>query len=468
MQNISQKSADKQTASGKNPPDPPLEPAYSDAGYVSSDRAGAVPPRYRVAERMEKQNILPRVKNPEKRTLGASAIVCLCLACSLVGGLFGGAAVRFSASSAVGEHETSPNDAVLQVAASPIPSVTTTLVAPGGTLSGSEIYERGCLQTVNISVGSLSAPLMWYAPIPTDYGAGFVISANGYIMTSYQVVSSAALYDHEIAVSFYDGSEYVADLIGYDTNSSLAILKIDAESLDFVTFANSDGIKVGEEAYTIDSEFVFSSGRISALNRDILTGFSGFSTSMFQFDASINRQNLGGPVYNSRGEIIGIVSSGNSRAEADSAGFALPINDARAIAEELITRGYVSGRAELGIDAGPLSPVVAQYYGMPLGIYVVAVYEGSAADRANLLPGDLIISIDGADVSTESAFRAQLKNFRGGDTAKLQIFRNGEYQDLDITFDEHIPSEFSGADTAPQAAHFIWQSASAFGEDFRD
>lgn len=428
-------------------------PAYSDAGYVPSDQAGAVPPRYRCTVQSQKKEAAAKVKKP-KRSISAAAVICMCLVCALIGGLAGGGAV-LSLSGDSGEDTTLAEDpsgtVITKVDSSQTTTgVSTSLVSPGAELTGTEVYNLGTSQSVAITTEITYKNAWGFVSSGAVSGSGFVISSDGYILTNYHVIEDAATGGYEITVIFYDGREYTATIVGYEADNDVAVLKIDAEGLDAVTIGDSDSILVGEQVYAIGNplgELSFSqtTGYISALGREITTTDSQTNVSqtieMFQFDAAVNSGNSGGPVYNSRGEVIGIVTAKFSDSGVEGLGFAIPINDAISIADDLITNGYVSGKASLGISVRAISSTVAQYYNMTQGLYVLSVNEGSCAEEAGILVGDIITALNGVQVTTESELKSEIKNYSAGDTSTITIYRNGEYIDLPVIFDEYVPEE---------------------------
>lgn len=431
-------------------------PAYSDAGYVSSDRAAAVPPRYRCTERAPEKEKEPRRKTRRRpgHGISAAAVICMCLVCSLVGGLVGGAAIKFSDNpdAYISDSSGDGSGTVINYADDPTPSssVTAKTVASGSEMTATEIYALGCEQSVAIKSEITYYNIFGQTTSAAVSGSGFVISSDGYIMTNYHVIEDADKGAYDITVVFYDGTECSATVVGYEKDNDVAILKIDATDLNAVTFGNSDLMQVGETVYAIGNPlgelaFTMTSGSISALDREISTSDSSTGTAttinMFQIDAAVNSGNSGGPVYNSRGEVIGIVTAKYSDSGVEGLGFAIPINDASSIAEDLITKGYVSGKASIGIYPQEITSYVAQYYNMPLGVYVTEVVSGSAAESCGIQVGDIITGLGDADISSYSELKSALKDYREGDTTTIRVYRSGEYLDLTITFDEYIPDD---------------------------
>ena len=181
-------------------------------------------------------------------------------------------------------------------------------------------------------------------------------------------------------------------------------------------------------------------GHVSALDRVIKTEESSDSINMFQLDAAVNSGNSGGPVYNTRGEVIGVVTAKYSDTGVEGIGFAIPINDAVSIAQDLIDKGYVTGKAYMGVKLDErYTAMYSQYYGMPMGAYVYSVDADSSAEKAGLRPGDIITRLGDMEVSCYDDLSSAVKNFSAGDTTEVGVYRAGEELELSITFDELAP-----------------------------
>ena len=426
--------------------------AYSDAGYVPAESAGAVPPRYRYAS----TPAAPKEKKAkkERRTLGSAAVISLCLVCAILGGLGGGALTGLvldrRESSQAGLPETNPgsNATVIQQVHPDTAPVVTQYVSAGEVLSPTQIYDLACTQTVAITSEITYTNRFGYSTSAAVSGSGFIISSNGYVLTNQHVIEDAAAGGYEITVLTFDGSEYPASIVGYEADNDVAVLKIDAEGLRPVTLGNSDNIRVGEMVYPVGNplgelQFSMSDGMVSALDRAISsTDDSGVVTTinMFQTTAAINSGNSGGPIYNSRGEVIGIATAKYADTGIEGLGFAIPINDAMTIANDLMTKGYVSGKAYMGINTLTVNATMARYYNLVQGAYVYSVAEGSCAEAAGLQERDIIIAIDGTSISTHTELISLKKNYRVGDSAVLKVWRAGEELELTIVFDEEIPA----------------------------
>jgi serine protease Do len=175
-------------------------------------------------------------------------------------------------------------------------------------------------------------------------------------------------------------------------------------------------------------------GIVSALDR--VVSVEGRSIRTFQFSAAVNSGNSGGPIYNSDGEVIGIVTAKVVRGNVEGIGFAIPINDAIEMAAELIEHGYITGRPLIGITGQPVSSANADYFNWVVGVYIRSVAPGSAADNAGLAVGDIITALGGEEVDSVELLRLVMRDYRAGDTTTITVWRDGEILDLSISFDE--------------------------------
>lgn len=426
---------------------------YSDAGYVSSEDASAVPPRYHCAAPSQKER-KPRGARHAGKMAG---VVAMCLVCAILGGLCGGAIIGKSLKSS-GASASSGSSTVLNVATTPATSnVTTNVVQSGSELTSSQIYTLACSQVVGITTDVTYTNIFGQTSSGAVSGSGFIISADGYILTNYHVISDAVEGGYAVKVYLYDGTEYTATIVGYEQDNDVAVLKIDATGLNPVTLGDSDSMAVGETVYAVGNplgelEYTMTSGMVSALDRDITstdeTTGAATTINMFQIDAAINSGNSGGPVYNSRGEVIGIVTAKYSSTGVEGLGFAIPINDAVSIANDLITNGYVTGKPYMGITVQTVSSTVAQYYNMKEGAYVYSIESGSCAEKAGLQVGDIIVGVDDKEVTSSSDLTAAEKTYKAGDTATLKVYRSGNYVELSITFDEKTPTTTSSSSSS--------------------
>ena len=313
-------------------------------------------------------------------------------------------------------------------------SGSTAATLDSGSLSPSQIYDMACEQVVGISTSGTTTNVFGQTSSYATSGSGFIISEDGYIMTNYHVIEYAALYNADLKVLLHSGDEYKAEIIGYYQDNDIAIIKIDATGLKPVTFGNSDTMVVGQTVYCVGNplgelDFSMSSGIISAFDR-IITTEKSTSVNMFQFDAAVNSGNSGGPVYDSNGNVLGVVTAKYKDSGVEGLGFAIPINDATKIASDLIAYGSVS-EAYLGVVVSDVSSDAAKY-GSPMGAYVDSVAAGLAAEKAGLQSGDIITAIDGTKVGSVSELKVQLKHYKGGDTVTVSVYRTGDHSSMDI------------------------------------
>ena len=415
---------------------PEAEHSYEDANFHPSDDAGSTPPRYYTpnddawAEK-PKHKHHPRkpktVRTPEQKRL-ITRIACLCLVCALLGGLGGGAIAGLITRSGRtgGSTASSSNGTLVTQPVSSDPS------------SASSIYDLACKQVVAITTEVTYTNYFGQTSSQASCGSGFFITDDGYVLTNYHVISTAHQYGYSVSVLTYDGTTYQATIVGVDEDNDIALLKIDASGVTPVTFGDSDSMAVGDTVYAVGNplgelEFTMTSGMISALDRTITTSDGTDSgINMFQIDAAVNAGNSGGPVYNTSGQVIGIVTAKYSSSGVEGLGFAIPVNDAVAIANDLMKNGTVTDRAQLGITLQAIPSSAAQYYNMPDGAYVNSVNSGSCAEKAGLKAGDIITAINGVSVTTMEQLNRVKNQFTAGQTITLTIYHGGVSSDVEI------------------------------------
>jgi len=311
-----------------------------------------------------------------------------------------------------------------------------------GDITAQDIYDMARTQVIGIVT---EAPGLFGDTDPSGSspvtGSGFIISSDGYILTNFHVIELAYYHDLPLSVILNDGTSYDAEIIGFEQNNDVAVIKIDATGLNPALIGNSDNIRVGQTIYAVGNPFgdlvyTMTDGIVSALDR--VVSVEGKSIGTFQFSAAVNRGNSGGPIYNTEGEVLGIVTAKVVRGNVEGIGFAIPINDAIEIASELIEHGYISGRPLIGISGQTVSPGHAEYYDWVVGVYIRSVAPDSAADTAGLAVGDIITGLDDQDVDSMELLRFALRSYNAGDTATLSVWRNGDKLELTITFDEDM------------------------------
>jgi len=259
-------------------------------------------------------------------------------------------------------------------------------------------------------------------------GSGFIISSDGYIVTNDHVIENA----NSIMVLLYDGREIPATVVGRAPDSDIAVIKIEDENLPFLTFGNSDIIRVGEQVAAIGNPLgelanSMTVGHISALNRDI--NIDGTSHNKIQTDAAVNRGNSGGPLLNLYGEVIGVVSAKSTGMDVEGLGFAIPSSYAENIVRQLVEYGFVRGRAVLGVNI---------QYGNGI-VQVVSIVNNSAAERAGIMSGDILLSANGTQLANFSDLRTILDESSPGEIIEVGVRRGGEDITLTAVLDEHRP-----------------------------
>ena len=281
----------------------------------------------------------------------------------------------------------------------------------------------------------------------SEEGSGIIYSEDGYIITNYHVVEDAiSSTSAQVTVTLSNQEEYEAEIIGTDSVTDLALLKIDVTGLTPATFGKSSDLQVGELAVAIGNplgqEFAGSVtvGYISALNRTITT--DGRTYKLIQTDAAINPGNSGGALVNSKGEVVGINTVKVTDTTVEGLGFAIPSDDALKIIEELKLTGKIV-RPYIGIYGIDMDEATAKRNNLVEGIYVYQIFSGSPADQAGLSRGDIIVEFDGQQVTTKQELNDAKNKKSIGDKVKIKVYRGGNYQDLEITLsgDDGVSSE---------------------------
>ena len=371
--------------------------------------------------------------------------VCLVIVCALFSGASAYVVMEYRFNR--GDFNT-VNQVVLgnpSVGGQQVHTVTSPVATTGAGMAAEDIYDIACSQVVSVNTEMPNSTNLFGDVIQGSTtavsGSGFIISSDGYILTNYHVVQTAHQNNLPLVVCLHDGSEYDATVVGYEALSDVALIKIDATGLNAAVIANSDNIRVGQRVFAVGNPFgdwvyTMTDGIISALDRVVTVERKNINT--FQFSAAVNPGNSGGPVYDTNGEVIGIVSVKITGSSVEGIGFAIPINDAILIASELIEHGYITGRAFMGITAETVNRAHAEYYGFVEGAYVRSVSEGSAAETAGILFGDIIIQLGSDEITTQESLVYALRKFRAGDTTTLIVWRGGKEVELTITFDENM------------------------------
>ena len=429
------------TANQYNDPQPqytaPNVPPMPDAG------AGGVTPPVYPAQPQQAQPPKPKKKKKFNGGRVARSAVALVLAAAMgfaggfVGAKYGGSGkvvIQQAAPSAASDSSTGSSGA---------DSTITAASSSGSSLTTEQVADMVSPSVVVITTEQVVySQWSWYgqSQVESGAGSGVIISSDGYILTCAHVVDGAS----SITVTI-DDKDYTATLVGEDTTSDVAVIKIDATGLTPATVGDSDNLKVGQSVMAVGNPLgelggTVTGGMISALNRSVtIQGTSSTTTmSLIQMDASVSPGNSGGGLFNMSGELVGIVNAKSSSSDAEGLGFAIPINDAIKVAQELLENGYVTGRPYLGItylgveDAQTAAQLGVNAY----GVYVVEVVKGGPAERAGLQSGDRIVSIDGTEIASKDDLGTLMQKHAAGDTLNITIARNGQMQTVSVTLGE--------------------------------
>ena len=428
------------TANQYNDPQPEPETAYT-APQTDNGAGGATPPVHPV----QPQDAQPPKKKKKfngKRVARSAVALVLAAAMGFAGGFVG---AKFGGSGKVVIQQVAPSSTADSASGSD--SSITAASSSGSSLTTEQVADLVSPSVVVITTEQVVySQWSWYGQnqVESGAGSGVSISSDGYILTCAHVVDGAST----ITVTIGD-KDYTATLVGEDTTSDIAVIKIDADGLTPATVGNSDSLKVGQSVMAVGNPLgelggTVTGGMISALNRSVtIQGSSSVNTmSLIQMDASVSPGNSGGGLFNMNGELVGIVNAKSSSSDAEGLGFAIPINDAIKVAQELLENGYVTGRPYLGItylavtDAQTASQLGVNAY----GVYVVEVVKGGPAEKAGLQAGDRIVSVDGTEIASKDDLGTLMQKHAAGDTLSITIARDGQMQTVNVTLGEKTAS----------------------------
>lgn len=311
-----------------------------------------------------------------------------------------------------------------------------------GTLSVSDIAKLTANTVVEIRTETVSTDSFFGQFVSEGAGSGVILTQDGYIATNNHVINNAS----KITVITSNQKRYTARLIGSDARTDVAVLKIDETGLQPAIFGDSDKLEVGDPAVAIGNPLgqlggTVTDGIISALDREIKV--QGKSMNLLQTNAAINPGNSGGGLFNSKGELIGIVVAKSAGSGVEGLGFAIPSNDAKPVVKSLMDYGYVKGRVYLGVTMVDIDSVqTAMRYGVDqTGVYVKEVLSGSNAEKGGMKPGDRIMALGDKEILTASQVSAELEAYKVGDTIQVTITREGTVKTLSIKIQEYNPQQ---------------------------
>lgn len=317
--------------------------------------------------------------------------------------------------------------------------------ATGSKMTVQEVTNKTKDSVVEIKTESVSADAWMQQYVTEGAGSGVVMTADGYIMTNNHVIDGAS----KITVTTSDDKEYEAKLVGTDSITDIAVLKISAKNLTPATYGNSDQLAVGDMAVAIGNPLgelggTVSAGIISALDREL--AIDGKTMTLLQTDASINPGNSGGGLFNGDGQLIGIVVAKSSGSNVEGLGFAIPINKAADVAQQLMDKGYVSDQPSTGMSYAESSQGngAAQFFGnnqdsqsqsSSAAVYIQEV-TGTNAKKAGFQSGDLVYAVDGTRITSFNTLSSIVTSHKVGDKLTYTIVRGNQTKEIKLTLEE--------------------------------
>lgn len=381
----------------------------------------------------KKSKKAPRKPSPQV-TFTRRSLTWLIVLCMIVsGGVgFGGAA---AANALFG------NDTPSSAKAGSVKTTGYTLEdATGSNKTVQEITKEARPSVVEIKTESVSSDSWMQQYVTQGAGSGVIITSEGYIVTNNHVIEGAS----KITVTTSDQQEYDAELVGTDPITDIAVLKIKAEGLTPATYGNSDQLSVGDMAVAIGNPLgelggTVTAGIISALDREL--AIDGKTMTLLQTDSSINPGNSGGGLFNGDGQLIGIVVAKSSGSDVEGLGFAIPINKAADVAQQILENGYVSGQPSTGMSytesSGQSSTMDRLFNNGQSTTYVyIAAVDGTNAQKAGFQKGDMVYAVDGTEITSFNTLSSIVTSHSVGDKLKFTIVRNGQKMDLTLTLEE--------------------------------
>ncbi|MCI9303697.1 MAG: trypsin-like serine protease [Clostridium sp.] len=389
-----------------------------DAAYSEAQLSGENETRYTFNEEIKKGN-------NRKRKGGMAKYIALALICSLCGGGVGSGITYYLANKNVPLNKASNN-----IVADPV-----SFGKDNTALSAADIYKKVAPAVVMISTKSIQSVNGWFQQETEGMGSGFIINTDGYILTNYHVINGAK----EVTVTLSDGQEVTASVVNYDSDKDIAMIKLNGnvEVPGVVELGNSDALQPGEEVVAIGNPLskelssTLTKGIVSALNRSVETQ-SGVNTNLIQTDAAINSGNSGGPLINTKGEVIGINTLKASNG-AEGIGFAIPINDVKEKIDSL-SKPILN----LGVSIRVIDEAMSKQLNMEEGLYIVEVNEFSPAEKSGLRGGDLIVKVDGKRIKTFEELQEIKNSKEEGDSMNVEFIRDGKTKNTTINLTSTI------------------------------
>lgn len=394
-------------------------------------------------------------KKTQWRSVAISCVVCtvLCFGAGYVGGLLGKGPSQYKSNSGVVSTEspdatvddntqtpaTTENNGAISLEQNESVGISQIMGSEGYTFA--QVAEMTAKSVVEITTETVVTGSYFGQYVSSGAGSGVVITQDGYIITNHHVIEDASTITVKLK---NDDTEYEAKLIGSDSQTDIAVIKIEATGLQAASLGNSEQLVVGESVIAVGNPLgslggTVTNGIISALDREI--EIDGQVMTLLQTNAAINPGNSGGGLFNGNGLLIGIVNAKSSGTDIEGLGFAVPINTAKAVAEDLINYGYVKGRVSMGVTLVDITDAqtAMQYRVQYLGCYVLRVQDGGSGDEAGLKSGDCILSMAGTSVSTSADVSKILSQYTIGDSVPMVVYRNRQEVSITITLQEETP-----------------------------
>ena len=409
--------------------------AYQQAGSGQDTYSTYQQPQSYTAEPYQQTQSQPKplkpVRDPRYVTKGALAIcmVLTMLVSTLLGAFLGGA---FSGSSSPDDNRPAREDSEL--------SQLSLSDATGSELTVSQIVEKNADAVVEILVSGTSQDFFGQTQVVEGAGSGVIVTDNGYIVTNYHVIQGA----NKVQVTLHNGETYPAVIVGGVDEEDIAVIKINASGLTVAEIGDSSKVQVGDTAVAIGNPLgqlggTATTGIISALDRNLQ--IEGRNMTLMQTDAAINGGNSGGGLFNSKGELIGIVDAKSSGVGIEGLAFAIPINSVSDIINDLIENGKVTTRPVVGITIQDVTEANAESYGLEsAGLYIAQV-TGENAKQAGFQQGDRIVSIDGTQINDSQTFISKVRQHKVGDTVAIVVSRQGQEIEIKTVLEELATTE---------------------------
>lgn len=408
---------------------------------------------------------IPAPYRPYRRGISTKGVVAIILSCAVIF-----SAIGFGTAWTIKSTQTTAAEQQNVPAPSSTPKELPTsdelalkmAKAEDGALTIPEITEKAADSVVEITTETVKTGNMLQQYIASGAGSGVIVTEDGYIITNNHVIDGAT----SINVTLRSGEKYPATLVGLDDQLDVALLKIEASGLTAASVGTSSDLIVGQTVVAIGNPLgqlggTVTDGILSALDRNIT--LDGETMNLLQTNAAINPGNSGGGLFDAQGNLIGLVVAKSSGENVEGLGFAIPIDNVISVLDDLKEFGYVKGRVSLGVSLVEINSdqMAWMYRVSELGVYVYSVTEGAAADQAGLLPGDRIISVNGAEVQSINDIKDLLAQASVGDALQFEISRAGNTQTITVTAGEYVPESIQNAASNTAASYRYPQGQNA-------